>query len=229
MSVSSKRINTLADLINARTYLEIGVSNGFTFRNVKIEYRDAVDVRFGFPTAELENDKTRFFEQSSDDFFTSENPKIYDIIFIDGLHTYEQTLRDFLSSLRFSHQKTIWIIDDTIPSDIFSSIRNPNLARRYRSEHGFSGANWHGDVYKVIAFIHDFMPTIKYHTTAGSDNPQTIAMWGSRSFAPIFNSTEAISRLDFFDLGRFQDSDGFKMLEFEEILNWANSNLSAIG
>ena len=229
MSASSNRINTIAKVMGAKTYLEIGVSNGFTFRNVKIEQKDAVDVRFGFPIVELENSQTRFFEQTSDAFFTSENPKIYDMIFIDGLHTYEQTLRDFLSSLRFSHQKTIWIIDDTIPSDIFSNLRTPTIARRYRSEHGFSGANWHGDVYKVVAFIHDFMPTINYRTTAGPDNPQTIAMWGQRSFSPIFNSTEEISRLNFFDLDRFRGSDGFKILEFEEILNWTNSNLLAIG
>lgn len=221
MSISSFRINALSKINNAQRYLEIGVSNGFTFNSVEIKHRDAVDVRFGFNTGDFANAETRFFEISSDIFFETLSDDIrYDIIFIDGLHTFEQTLRDFSASLRFSHDKTIWIIDDTIPSDVFSGLRSPSLARRFRDAHGLSGSDWHGDVYKLVALIHDYFPTIDYRTTAGPNNAQTIAMWGNRKSTQFFKSVEEISRLDFFGLDEFSSSGCFHLSDFEDIVDW---------
>jgi hypothetical protein len=225
MSASSDRINFLASINEAKSYLEIGVSNGFTFNNVKIDKKDAVDVRFGFDVSSFENEFVRFFEEPSDTFFSSDKPMNYDIIFIDGLHTFEQTLRDFIASFRHSNRNTIWIIDDTIPSDVFSCLRDPSDSRGFRGRHGLTGADWHGDVYKVVAFIHDFFPTVEYRTVWKGGNPQTIAMWGNRKVNPIYNSAERISRLNYFELDEFDRTDGFQKANFDDIAEWIKQNV----
>lgn len=68
--------------------------------------------------------------ETSDEFWVSGNPTPYDLIAIDGLHTFEQAIRDLLSSMRFSHPCTIWLIDDTLPCDVFSAI--PDRERSFR-------------------------------------------------------------------------------------------------
>ena len=187
--------------MKANYYLEIGVQSGDTFLNVDIQYKDAVDPEFSFDVHSYANEYVRFFRQESDKFWVSKNPRIYDIIFIDGLHTFEQTCRDIVASLVYSHPKTIWVIDDTMPSDIFSAI--PDIRRSYieRSRAGLSGSPWHGDVFKVVPFINDFMPNFSFATFMDGGNPQTV-LWreGRENFAPIFNNFESISRFDYFNI-----------------------------
>ena len=51
----------------------------------------------------------------------------FDLIFLDGLHTYSQTLRDFRASQALAHSRTVWLIDDTVPSDPIAA--DPDLQR----------------------------------------------------------------------------------------------------
>jgi hypothetical protein len=186
----------------AQSYLEIGVYSGQTFLNVEFAHKDAVDPKFPFNVDDYKAQTVRFFEMTSDEFWTSA-PALpqYDAIMIDGLHTFEQTFRDFVCSLRHSDRRTVWLIDDTVPSDVFSAY--PDQARSYaeRQKVGMQGNPWHGDVFKLVFALHDFFPTLSYTTIMHSGNPQTLAWYDPRKeFAPIFNSLEAISRLTFFDL-----------------------------
>lgn len=204
---SSRRINALANGLGSQNYLEVGVAAGDTFRAVTIPTKWAVDPRFRFDYAPLETEKIRFFNVPSDDFFISGQAATpFDIVFLDGLHTFEQTFRDFCSSLLMTHERSIIILDDTIPSDIYSSLPDINLAIQSRQRAGLKGRAWHGDVFKMIFAVHDFFPMLSYATVATGGNPQTI-VWRERrsSFKPLFNSLEAISRLSFFDLHKYQE------------------------
>lgn len=199
---SARRINYLGNKLGARCYLEIGVNYGHTFRDVDIEYKTGVDPKFRFDFNVMQSDKTRLLELTSDQFFliTPRTCKS-DIIFIDGLHVFEQALRDFTNSLVFSHDNTVWIIDDVIPNDIYSSIRSYDETLKLRALVGNDDLSWHGDVYKVVHFIHDFFPSLNYRTINTHGNYQTIVWKESRSeFAPIYNSLEEISRLDYVNL-----------------------------
>lgn len=202
MSWSVRRIGKIKALNEAHSYLEIGVYSGQTFLNVDFAHKDAVDPEFQLNVDEHRKDTVRFFEMRSDEFWTTA-PALghYDIIMIDGLHTFEQTFRDFVCSLHHSHERTVWLIDDTVPSDVFSAY--PDQARSYteRQKIGLQDFPWHGDVFKLVLALHDFFPTLNYATIMGSGNPQTLAWYGRRTgFAPILNDLEAISRLTFFDL-----------------------------
>lgn len=201
MNWSARRINAIAKLNSAQHYLEIGVNEGQTFVDVEIEHKDAVDPDFKFDISKHASDKVRFFETTSDAFFTSDKPKQYDVIMIDGLHTFEQTFRDLLCSLRFAHAKTVWLIDDTVPSDVFSAIPKQGVCYKERQQAGLGGWQWHGDVFKMVPAIHDFLPTLDYATLIGSGNPQTMAWYNPRpDFQPKHNNLETVSRLTYFDI-----------------------------
>ena len=66
------------------------------------------------------------------------NKKKFDIIFLDGLHTYEQTIKDINNSLNFINDKGVIIIHDCLPKKIWNQI----VPRIY--------GHWNGDVWKAI-------------------------------------------------------------------------------
>jgi hypothetical protein len=199
---SARRVNALGKQLNAKRYLEIGVSKGETFRDVEIAERTGVDPNFLFDTKEKSNEFTRFVVNTSDGFFSTE-PLLppYDVAFIDGLHTFEQVVRDFSNVLLHTHWQSAIIIDDTLPSDVYSAIPDIRSAHRFRKAAGGEGLAWHGDVFKTVFYIHDFWPSLNYRTITGSGNPQTL-VWRANGIhrPPLFNNLERISRLTYFDL-----------------------------
>ena len=51
---------------------------------------------------------------TSDEFF-KENNLFFDVIFIDGLHTYEQCSKDVINSIKFLNNDGIIILHDMLP------------------------------------------------------------------------------------------------------------------
>ncbi len=214
LTSSHGRIAYLARLNGAAKYLEIGVDSGRTFFSVEIPFKVAVDPCFKFNSLEHTKSGHHFFQITSDEFFCvlsgniSVNqdvfvpkPFSFDVIFIDGLHTFEQSYRDFENSLRYAHEKTLWVIDDTIPCDVYSSMPDKEKSLGKRREAGLYGTHWHGDVYKTIFAIHDYHPSISYCTLLGGNNPQTILWKASESKRiPQFSSIDNIRNMTFYDM-----------------------------
>jgi hypothetical protein len=229
MNHTARRINTLAKALRAKTYLEIGVENGITFLDVDIEIRNAVDPNFRLDIVPLANEQTCFHPVPSDQFFAQiHNGATFDIIFIDGLHVFPQVLRDLSNSLLNIHPNSAILLDDTIPSDVFSAIPDYQETMRFRSAAGLPGDNWHGDVFKTVFYIHDFWPGLNYVTIAGHENPQTL-IWRSTKFhrQPRFDSLERISRMDYFDLMR--NIDIMRQRTEAEALALCISELQSLG
>ncbi len=214
LTSSQGRIAYLAKLNRAAKYLEIGVDSGRTFFTVAIPFKVAVDPCFNFDPREHENIGNHFFQTTSDDFFCAldgdttpmqgvfvPKPFTFDIIFIDGLHTFEQSYRDFTNSLRYAHEKTLWVIDDTVPCDVYSAIPDKETSLKARREAGLYGTHWHGDVYKTIFAIHEYHKNISYCTLFGGDNPQTLLWTATQSDrTPQFSSIDDIRNMTFYDL-----------------------------
>lgn len=214
MLTTSERINKLAKQFNLKTYLEIGVRKGETFLNVALPHKTGVDPNFAFDTQKHTTPLITYFNITSDEFFENfqsiskttpykkgENIFTFDIIYIDGLHTFSQSYKDFKNSLLCSNKNTIWILDDTIPSDPYSAYPNQEKSLEYRNCAKLSGKPWHGDVYKTIFAIHDFHPEFSYCTHIDSGNPQTI-IWKTESTdrEKIFGDLEKINNLSYFDM-----------------------------
>jgi len=200
---SLRRINRIARHTGAQTYLEIGVCRGATFNGVSLSRKVGVDPNFRFNVEEYRKEGTELYALTSDQYFAeARGSKKFDIIFLDGLHQFYQTFRDFCNSLVCSHDRTVWLIDDVFPVDVYSSLKTQRESIKFRRrERDDDSSEWHGDIYKLIFAIHDFFPTVSYVTLMGSGNPQTIAWKAPRNnFAPIFNSMEAIERLGYFDM-----------------------------
>lgn len=199
---SARRINALAGRLGARRYLEIGVHEGRTFLGVEVPERVGVDPRFAFDTAAVANDTTVLHAMTSDRFFAeAAGTGPFDIVFIDGLHVFEQVVRDLTNTLAWTGWRSAILIDDTVPSDVFSTHRVQQEALRMRREAGGQSLDWHGDVFKIPFLIHDFFPVLDYRTITGADNPQTL-VWRAPGAPrqPVFNDLERISRLTWFDL-----------------------------
>ena len=72
------------------------------------------------------------------DVFFKNNIKKFDLIFLDGLHTYEQTINDIDNSLKILNERGVILIHDCLPKKIWNQI----VPRMY--------GHWNGDVWKAI-------------------------------------------------------------------------------
>lgn len=198
-------------------YLEIGVRDGATFCNVNMAHKTAVDPNFVFNTKTHASDLISYFSETSDDFFKNlpnrllnkpyelynqENIFKFDIIYIDGMHTFKQSYKDFRNAINYIHDNSIIIFDDTLPRDPYSAVPNQAKSLFYRRMANIDDDPWHGDVYKTIFAIHDFHPEFCYATNITTGYPQTI-VWKNNSNnirKRRFNSMIDIMSLSYFDM-----------------------------
>ncbi|MGD1713241.1 hypothetical protein [Dapis sp. BLCC M172] len=213
----SDRLNKLATINQSSRYLEIGVSKGTTFNAIKIENKVAVDPKFLFNQDKYANDKVVFREVSSDEFFRSyaKDFESFDLIYLDGLHTFVQTFRDFCASLACGHSKTIWLIDDTFPGSYAQAQSSLKRCRQIQKFSGENDGSWMGDVFKIVAAINDFFPQYSFATFP--DHGQTVVWKKWRAdFEPIWNNLETITRLEYSDFVELQ-STLFKREPYDNI------------
>lgn len=202
----SDSLNLLASINQASRYLEIGVCEGTTFNEINVENKVAVDPKFRFNTNQYATEKVLFLEVTSDEFFRNHAKGLqnFDLIYLDGLHTFEQTFRDFCASLSFANSKTIWLIDDTCPGSYAQAQSSLQRCVQIKQFSGENNQNWMGDVFKVVAAIHDFFPQYSFATFP--NHGQTVVWKNWRTdFKPIWNCLETISRLDYSDFIDVQD------------------------
>ena len=98
------------------------------------------------------------FPLPSDDFFRQHDLRAvmgaesFDLGFIDGLHLFDQTLRDFINLERYARKDSVILIHDCLPIA-------PIVAERERCT-GF----WTGDVWRIIPCLKTFRPDLKIMT-----------------------------------------------------------------
>jgi hypothetical protein len=99
-------INHLITNYKYNSYLEIGTQHGNCFTEIKAKYKVCVDPEKNF--------EGLTHEMTSDNFF-SQNKEKFDIIFVDGLHTEEQTTKDVLNSLECLNDGGTIVVHDCLP------------------------------------------------------------------------------------------------------------------
>lgn len=197
-------IQSILNLYEAPNYLEIGVDQGTTFHALQASRKVAVDVRFAFDVAAARSAPAAhncdYHELTSDAFFATRAlsaPK-FDVVFIDGLHTFDQTLRDMLNASYVLAEGGTIIIDDVMPSTYAASLPDLDLSRRFWAATNNPDGSWMGDVYKLVFFIRDYLSSFSY-ATVEENHGQTILWRKSRDTRPDPASVEVISRLQYVD------------------------------
>ena len=114
------------DRKNYKTYLEIGCFQDELFSKIRIEKKVGIDPVSGGT-----------IRDTSDNFFKKNNMK-FDIIFIDGLHEYQQVKKDITNSLLFLNDNGVVFLHDCMPTHfIYQASPRATIV-------------WNGDVWKNI-------------------------------------------------------------------------------
>jgi hypothetical protein len=140
--------------LRPRVYLEIGVSQGASLRLARPPtFAAGVDPRPHLcHTCAAE---TEVFVETSDAFFAAydSRPRLagrcVDLAFLDGLHSFEQTLRDFINVERRAAPGALVLIHDCLPSDAAAAAREPR------------SFFWAGDVWKLIPILATWRPDLE--------------------------------------------------------------------
>jgi len=162
-------IQLIINKINAKTYLEIGVFNGYSFLNIKCSKKLGIDPDFKIKTGtklksyfkNYTNINNKYFEMTSDAFFDNysdelrENPP--QVIFIDGLHTFEQTLKDCYNSLNYLSPGGAIIMHDCNPPHAASATPAqsiPEAEKKWKEKNTDGWTDeWCGDSWKTIPYL----------------------------------------------------------------------------
>jgi len=200
-------INRAIVAINAQTYLEIGVRNGDGFHQIKAPRKIGVDP---FRQNFIEQDNEIYFELNSDDFFAKEAAKLFnndkiDVALVDGLHEFQQALKDVINISKFiSENGYIFIHDCNPPTEKHESTRD--------------GCDWNGDVWKTLLFLKKHHPELKYFTL-DCDYGVGVVYGFTKHSNPLLFSPEYVAYCKSLDYNYFDNHR-------EEILNLKSRSFS---
>ena len=100
-------VQKIIRLKNYNSYLEIGTFKDELFNSVECNKKIGVDPAFGGN-----------MRMTSDEFFKNNKEK-FDLIFIDGLHHYNQVKKDVINSLEVIKDGGIILMHDCLPKDYY--------------------------------------------------------------------------------------------------------------
>ena len=156
---------------NYKNYLEIGCDKNQLFSKVNINNKIGVDPVSGGNV-----------RKTSDDFF-KENKSSFDIVFIDGLHTYEQVKKDILNCVNCLLDEGIILVHDCMPDSL-----GKQAVPRYKMQ-------WNGDVWKAIVDLRQ-QENLEIYTC---EIDQGIAVISKKKNTSILKLDKPINKLKFKD------------------------------
>lgn len=128
-----------------KTYLEIGTGAGRCMERVTCASKTGVD-----PAPKRKDPDWTLHQMTSDEFFHANTGK-FDLIFIDGLHTADQVIKDIFNSLAALAANGVILLHDSNPLTEEMQVKDPQLA---------AAGQWNGDVWKAIVYIRKCFPAL---------------------------------------------------------------------
>lgn len=143
--------------IKPELYLEIGSRSGTSLAPRKCAFV-AVDPVFDLRSGKFATSKDMFFfQKTSDAFFESEFLQINgfrpDLAFVDGLHLFENALRDFMNCEKAMSRDGYICIHDVVPFNGEMTTRDESYLK--------VGSAWTGDVWKVVLALNKYRPDLQ--------------------------------------------------------------------
>jgi hypothetical protein len=146
-------LQQLHELIQPKTYLEVGVQHGWSLQLSKAELSIGIDPVLLPGARKLANHDVILWDRTSDAFF--EDPYVYgdpfpiiDLAFIDGMHLVEFALRDFANIERRTNERSVIVFDDVLPT-------TREMAAREQCP-----GDWTGDVWRVYDILRERRPDL---------------------------------------------------------------------
>ena len=145
-------ITHLHELLEPKTYLEIGVETGQSLQYIK-----APTTAIGIdpePKIIYElSDTAQVFPMTSDEFFANHDPEEIlggkiEFSFIDGLHYYDQVLRDFINVEKYCNHNSVILFHDVAPAVGETATRE------------WTTTYWAGDTWKFMNIVAKYRPDL---------------------------------------------------------------------
>lgn len=221
---SARRINQL-NLKSNYKYLEIGVSYGLTLEGVNSNFKFAVDPSPKY-TQNKTNTSTKTFSMTSNVFFDGlPVNSIFDVIFLDGLHTKEQLLLDFINSIKHINEDSWILIDDIVPRDSISAIPDQHESYNSRIKVNQTNTVWHGDCYKILPILKKYFSEFHQFLIIYPDNPQLLVRLRQGAKIPIISSFDLEKYIK--EMNSFQYLDSFTSKVMSSYDLWVEDHLFA--
>jgi hypothetical protein len=152
-------LDNLHSLLAPEYYVEIGVWRGTTLALARpptsaIGVDPAPDIKAPFQT------ETQIFAETSDEFFARRrldkllSGRPIGLAFIDGLHLFEQALRDFMNLEPYCGPRSVVVLHDTFPIS--------EAAQDRSRQSGFHT----GDIWRTVLCLKHFRPDLDVFTIA---------------------------------------------------------------
>jgi hypothetical protein len=197
-----------------RRYFEIGVNEGRLMSYVHSDVAVGVDPNYVLSQNAAQHKKrTHLLNETSDHFF--ERPDLIaclggppDFSFLDGYHTFEYLLRDFMNTEAICSRASIIGMHDCLPLDDIMAERDFVLWQSRTIGTRYQGA-WTGDVWKIVPILRKYRPDLRLLLV---DSPPTGVVCATRldptstvlrdnylrimdEFAPVPNTIGSITEL----------------------------------
>jgi len=130
-------INHYVKLVDAKSYLEIGLADGGNFKRIEVDRKVSVDPKKACKATHV---------MGSDEFF-AQNEELFDIIFVDGLHTQAQVTRDIANACYSITDHGVIILHDLNPKK--EEIQEPKPTK--------GNSEWTGDGWKAWVLARAYM------------------------------------------------------------------------
>lgn len=146
-------------LLSPKTVIEIGIFEGASLARVKspaIAIGVDPNPTVIFPISA----ETHIFPETSDEFFARRGPEALldgcplGVGFIDGMHLFEQALKDFINLEEYCGPRSMILFHDTVPLDEATQSRDPTT--QFHS----------GDIWKVVLCLKHYRPDLDVFTIA---------------------------------------------------------------
>ena len=199
-----RRLNRLATVTGAETYLQLGWLDHAAFTRVDVAHRDIVDVEFRFDVRSYRNQGAQFYEVSLEEFLTwFAKGRTYDLVLLDQQHDWRDALDKVRTVFRSAaHDRTVVVLDHVLPANGIPAPRKGQPAERGAAESSESSPS---DLYKTVLAIRDLNPELDFRTVATHGEAQTVIWQRQRQVKPRFAGEEDIGAMTYAELQRPRD------------------------